>query len=57
LNDQNHPVAIEKESGWATELVSRRGESLVHPGIQTMDHQAHSLVTILTTIPRACNIT
>jgi len=40
---------------WAIELVSRREEFLVHAGIQAVEHQAHSLFTILTIVPRAFN--
>ena len=35
----------------------KKKESLAHTGNQTMDHQAHSLFTILTTVPRAFNKT
>jgi hypothetical protein len=40
---------------WATDLVSRRKVSLAHAGIQTVYHQAHSIVTTLTTAPKAFN--
>ena len=52
---KNHDVAIELEALWATVLVSRRGECLAHVGSQTVDHQVHSLVTTLTTVPMTFN--